>query len=306
MTFLVANVGPGAISPFDSPTQKLSTPAKLPISAKTVKLSKSAKTAKSAKNCKNAKNCQKPKKCQTTPNCHFCQKAQYFQGMTPDVTRIPHGQELQMEPKCCVWFQPAQEGPGGLPWLPQVPSVFSSQLRAQDPCPAFSSLPRAQGLDQLSSQPRDGAMRSGTLRDCFQGNPCVFWPRNGQKAPGLKRTVPATSRAQEGPSGLPWLPRKLSKTPQDFGPLRGSEKCFYGHFMFCIFSIGTALDIYFVYIWETCAYFMKVGTGSVAILDFKMEVCLHPVHHIGILFSYYFTIFIPTWYWEFQSKLASA
>ena len=53
-------------------------------------------------------------------------------------------------------------------------------------------------------------------------------------------------------------------------------------------------------------FILKVGTGSVAILDFKMEVCLHPVHHIGILFSYYFTIFIPTWYWEFQSKLASA
>ena len=65
-----------------------------------------------------------------------------------------------------------------------------------------------------------------------------------------------------------------------------------GH-LFCIYG-------------KICVYFVKMGTGSVAILDFKMEVCLHPVHHIGILFSYYFTIFIPTWYWEFQSKLASA
>ena len=60
---------------------------------------------------------------------------------------------------------------------------------------------------------------------------------------------------------------------------------------------------------QTCAYYVKVGTfqtGSVAILNFKMEVCLHPVHHIGILFSYYFTIFMSTWYLEFQSKLDSA
>ena len=50
---------------------------------------------------------------------------------------------------------------------------------------------------------------------------------------------------------------------------------------------------FILYIWENMCYIlMKVGTGSVAILDFKMEVCLHPVHHIGILFSYYFTIFM--------------
>ena len=205
----------------------------------------------------------------------------------------------------CGSSQP-RRGQEASPGFPRFHQCFPASSGPRTPAQPSPACPGPRGLDQLSSQPREGAMRSGTLRDCFQGNLCVFWPRNGQKAPGLKRTVPATSRAQEGPSGLPWLPRKLSKTPQDFGPLRGSEKCFYGHFMFCIFSIGTALDIYFVYIWETCAYFMIVGTGSVAILDFKMEVCLHPVHHIGILFSYYFTIFIPTWYWEFQSKLASA
>ena len=151
----------------------------------------------------------------------------------------------------CGSSQPrrGQEASPGFPRFHQCYPASSGPRTPAQPSPAC---PGPRGLDQLSSQLRDGAMRSGTLRDCFQGNPCVFWPRNGQKAPGLKRTVSATSRAQEGPSGLPLLPRKLSKTPQDFGPLRGSEKCFYGHFMFCIFSIGTALDIYFVYIWETC------------------------------------------------------
>ena len=146
----------------------------------------------------------------------------------------------------CGSSQP-RRGQEASPGFPRFHQCFPASSGPRTPAQPSPACPGPRGLDQLSSQPRDGAMRSGTLTDCFQGNPCVFWPRNGQKTPGLKRTVPATSRAQEGPSGLPWLPRKLSKTPQDFGPLRGSEKCFYGHFMFCIFSIGTALDIYFVY-----------------------------------------------------------
>ena len=109
-------------------------------------------------------NSQKLQKCQKLPKTPkapnftklpFLPKSTVFSGDDPQM--LPGslmGQELQWVSKCCVWFQPAQEGPGGLPWLSQVSSVFSSQIRAQEPCPAFFSLPTGPGaLTSCSASP---------------------------------------------------------------------------------------------------------------------------------------------------------
>ena len=158
-----------------------------------------------------------------------------------------------------------RRGQEASPGLPRFQQCLPARTGPQEPCPAFPSLLQpAQCPGALTSCPASPGNKpyvqgpSGTFFQVLQGpGPS----RTIQDHPGLFRTVQDCSshpRGQEGPSGLPWLPRKLPDAPQDFGPLRGSEKCFYGHFMLCIFSIGTALDIYFILFCEHVK-FCEVG-----------------------------------------------
>ena len=156
MTFLVANVGPGAISPFDSPTQKLSTPAKLPISAKTVKLSKSAKTAKSAKNCKNAKKLSKAQKMPNYTKLPFLPKSTVFSGDDPRCHQDPSwpGATNGAKVLCVV---PASPGGARRPPLASPGSISVFQP-AQGPGPLPSLLQPAQGPGALTSCPASPGM----------------------------------------------------------------------------------------------------------------------------------------------------
>ena len=154
---------------------------------------------KTANMCQNSSNLQKLPKVPKTakmpkaPNftkLPFLPKSTVFSGDDPQM--LPGslmGQELQLVSKCCVWFQPAQEGPGGLPWPPKVSSVFSSQIRAQEPCPAFFSLPRAQGPWPAVQLAQGWYHVLRDLQGLFQWNHVLSRVRKGQETPGLYRTI---------------------------------------------------------------------------------------------------------------------
>ena len=210
-------------------------------------------------------------------------------GWLPGVTRIPYGPGASSVTECCEWFQPAQEGPSGLPWPPQDTSVFSSQIKAQEPCPAFFSLPRTQGLVQGACPTfRDLQRLFPGETICFPGPERARKPQN---CSGLYQPPQVLGRALSF-----GCPGNSLKVPRTLDPWEGLKKCFPLDFLWYVFSRGHLFCLFC----EHVLILWKVPTGCVAILDFKMEVCLHPVHHIGILFSYYFTIFMSTCYWEFQ------
>ena len=62
------------------------------------------------------------------------------------------------------------------------------------------------------------------------------------------------------PDCLPWLPMKLSVSPQDFGLLRGSQKMFSMDCVWYVFSIGLYWNIYFMYFVYMCYFLWKVFT----------------------------------------------
>ena len=135
--------GPGAISPFDLQT------AKLPTCAKTVKTCKNSQTVK---NCKNAKNCQKHQKHQILPNCHFCQKAQYFQGMTPRCYQDPlWARSYNQCPSVVCGSSQPRRGHVASPGLPRFLQCSPARSGPRSLAQPSSACPGPRGLDQLFS-----------------------------------------------------------------------------------------------------------------------------------------------------------
>ena len=111
----------------------------------------------------------------------------------------------------CGFSQP-RRGQEASPGFPRFHQCFLASSGPRTPAQPSPACPGLQGLAQLSSQPRDGAMHSGTLRDCFQVNPCVFWPRKGQEAPGLFQPLQGPRRDPQASPGCPENSPKLPRT----------------------------------------------------------------------------------------------
>ena len=117
----------------------------------------------------------------------------------------------------CGSSQP-RRGQEASPGFPRFHQCFPASSGLRTPAQPSPACPGPQGLAQLFSQPRDGAMRSGTLRDCFQVNPCVFRPRKGQKPQDCQGLFQPLQGPRRDPQASPGCPGNSPKLPRTLDP----------------------------------------------------------------------------------------
>ena len=99
-----------------------------------------------------AKNCQKLQKHQISPNCHFCQKAQYFQGMTPRCYQDPlWARSYNQCPSVVCGSSQPRRGQVASPGFPRFLQCSPARSGPRSLAQPSSACPGPRGLDQLFS-----------------------------------------------------------------------------------------------------------------------------------------------------------
>ena len=155
----------------------------------------------------------------------------------------------------CGSSQP-RRGQVASPGFPQVSSVFSSQTRAQEPCPAFFSLPRAQGPWPAAQLTQGWYHVLRDLQGLFQWNHVLSRVRKGQETPrtvqdylGLFQPPQALGRALRPPLAAQ---ETLCKSPGLWTPAWVSKSVL-SWTMFHMYSPLDCIGTFILFILCTCA-----------------------------------------------------
>ena len=298
MTFLVANVGPGAISPFDCPTQK---------TVNTCKTAHSSKNSQTVKICKNCQNCQKLQKCQKLSKAQkmpnytklpFLPKSTVFSGDDPRCHQDPSwpGATNGAKVLCVV---PASPGGARRPPL-AFPGSISVFQPAQGPGPLPSLLQPAQGPRALTSCPASPGMMpcvqglSGTVSREIH---VVFGLGMARKPQDWKGLFQPLQGPRRDPQASPGCPVNSPKPPRTLDPWEGLKSVFMDILCFVYSPLGLHWT-FILYIYGKHVLFYESA-------HFQHRKCSHFGFQNGGLFTscppYWYFIFIL--FYNFYSNL---
>ena len=194
-----------------------------------------------------------------------------LRGWPPGVTRIPYGPGASISDRVWGSSQPRRSQVASLAF-PGYISVFQPD---QGPGALSSLLQPAQGPGALTSCPASPGMvpyLQGLSETVFRWNHVLSRARKPTDCLGLFRTIPATPGSREGLGASPGCTGNSLQVPRTLDPWEGLP------WTLCDSILHrTLLGHLFNLFCENVFISWKVPTGSVAILDFKMEVSLHGI-----------------------------